>query len=235
MKTDKQIYKIFQTAPEFFFELTGISANTKYRMTSEEVKELSLTMDGLLKPDDPGKLHYVVEFQAQPEKKIFPRIIIETAVLSSANLDRIYQGIIIFLGRNVEREFKPWSTICKIKSTGFNVFYLDELLQNLEQKDATHPLIALFAPLFEKSKIDLANKAPKYYNQIKQAKLVHYQHENLESVFIDWLLIRFAEKTSRRYPPPARDEGELIIFFPASDGLHVELYRFEYPLWHKRY
>ena len=197
MKTDKQIYKIFQTAPEFFFELTGISAESKYRMTSEEVKEINQIMDGLLEPDDPSKLHYVVEFQAQPEKKIFPRIIIETAVLSSANPDRTYQGIVIFLDRSVEREFNPWSAICKIKSTGFHIFYLDELLKNLERKDSTHPLVALFAPLFEKSKMDLANKAPKYYNQIKQAKLVHYKHKNLESVFVDWLLIRFAEKTPK--------------------------------------
>jgi predicted transposase YdaD len=197
MKTDKHIYKIFKTAPELFFELLDITTESKYNMTSEEVKETTRTMDGLLEPTDHSKIHYVVEFQFQPSTDILARIFTEVAILSSCNSDRLYNGVVIFLNRKMERFAAPWSGICKMKGSGFQIFYLDELLEKLEERSPDHPLIALFAPLLEKDEETLVKNANAYYNRIKDSGLNPKQQENLEIVLIDWFMLRFTKKTRK--------------------------------------
>ena len=197
MKTDKQIYKIFETVPSLFFELLDITTESEYSMTSESVKDINCTMDGLFKPDNPDEIHYVFEFQAQPTKDIFQRLFIEVAALSRHNPERIYHGIIIFISRNIDQPTEPWSSICKIEGSGFQVFYLDELLEKLTARSPEHPLLALFAPLFEKDGEALAKKAALYYHQIRNAKLKPQQCGSLEAVLIDWFMLYFTQKSKK--------------------------------------
>ena len=117
MKIDKQIYKIFEIVPSLFFELLNITTESEYNMTSESVKDINCTMDGLFKPDNPDEIHYVFEFQAQPTKDIFQRLFIEVAALSRHNPERIYHGIIIFISRNTDQPTEPRSSICKIEGS----------------------------------------------------------------------------------------------------------------------
>jgi predicted transposase YdaD len=197
MKTYKQIYKIFETVPSLFFELLDITTESEYNMTSESVKDINCTMDGLFKPNNPNEIHYVFEFQAQPTKDIFQRLFIEVAALSRHNPDRVYHGIIIFISRNIDQPTEPWSRICQIEGSGFQVFYLDELLEKLAKRSPEHPLLALFAPLFEKDGEALAKKAAVYYHQIGNAKLKPQQRGSLEAVLIDWFMLYFTKKSKK--------------------------------------
>jgi predicted transposase/invertase (TIGR01784 family) len=75
MKTDSIFYRIFQLAPNTFFELIGNSDSrtATYTFTSQAVKQTSFNIDGIFLP--PPRLHqfpiYFVEAQAYKEEDNF--------------------------------------------------------------------------------------------------------------------------------------------------------------------
>lgn len=72
MKTDSIFYKVFQTAPETFFELIGETdpRTVNYAFGSQEVKQTSFRMDGIFLPPPrlPGFPIFFVEAQAYRDK-----------------------------------------------------------------------------------------------------------------------------------------------------------------------
>ena len=85
IKTDTQLYKLFSELPEYFFDLTGIHYSSKYTLTSETVKEVSRSMDGLMEPDNPDNPYFVVEFQMQRDDTIYYRTVMEMAAIGIKN------------------------------------------------------------------------------------------------------------------------------------------------------
>lgn len=73
MKTDSIFYRIFQTAPNTFFELIGNTdpRTSTYAFGSQEVKQANFTIDGIFLPPlrMPQSPLYFVEAQAYREKK----------------------------------------------------------------------------------------------------------------------------------------------------------------------
>lgn len=104
MKTDKELYRLFSTLPEYFFDLTGIHYPGRYTLTSETIKEFSRSMDGLMKPDtdNQGNPCLVVEFQMQKDEDIYYRIIMEMAAVGKQNKNQTYYGIIIFADKTID-------------------------------------------------------------------------------------------------------------------------------------
>ena len=96
MKTDKQVFLIFQTQPEWLFQLIGKPSPGKCRMRSVTRKALERTTDGLIEPLDPSQDLTISEFQFQLEPKIYLRVIEAMTGAQGDNNMRGVRGIIIF-------------------------------------------------------------------------------------------------------------------------------------------
>ena len=194
MKTDKQFYKLFSELPDYFFDLTEIHHPAQYKFRSETIKEFSRSMDGLMKPDNPNAPHIVVEFQMQKDNDIYYRIVMEMAAVGIKNQQHTYYGIIIFADKKVDPRSEPWSSLFGMNNSALQVFYLDELLKSLKERNPEHPLLVVFQPYLQKDKTKLKKEAGHYYNQIQESNLTAAMKEKLSEIFISWLLIRFRDK-----------------------------------------
>ena len=67
MKTDKQLFKIFEAVPEWLFELTGLPSPGSSTLQSFTVKALERAADGLVVPEAADQPLTVVEFQFQKD------------------------------------------------------------------------------------------------------------------------------------------------------------------------
>ena len=65
MKTDKELYRIFEVAPEWVFELAGLPSPGKSTLRSITVKALERRPDGVVVPEAPDQPLTIVEFQFQ--------------------------------------------------------------------------------------------------------------------------------------------------------------------------
>ena len=63
MKTDKELYMIFEVAPEWVFELAGLPLPSKSTLRSVTVKALDRRADGVVVPEAPNQPLTIVEFQ----------------------------------------------------------------------------------------------------------------------------------------------------------------------------
>ena len=152
-------------------------------------------MDGLIEPDDLTKPHYIVEFQMQKKDDIYGRIIMEMASLGLKNKGLLYHGIIVFADKSVNVKSEPWSSLFESNNPAFQIFYLDKLLNALEEKNPEHPLIFVFQPYLRQDIIELERVASKYYNKIQECGLPENIINSLCDVFVSWMMICF-EKLS---------------------------------------
>ena len=78
MRTDSLFYRLFQTAPEIFFELIGepSTAAIGYEFQSVELKESSFRIDGVLLADE-GRPVYFSEVQFQKDEVLYRRFFAE--------------------------------------------------------------------------------------------------------------------------------------------------------------
>jgi len=181
--------------PEYFFDLTGIHYSTKYTLTSETVKGFSRSMDGLMEPENPDNPYFVVEFQMQKDDTIYYRTVMEMAAIGIKNQHNTYYGIIIFADKTIDSVSEPWSSLFIKNSPALQVFYFDELLKSLKEKEAGHPLVAVFQPYLQKDQLILEKEAVDYYNQIQRCSISEDMKKSLSAVFISWMLIRFKDKS----------------------------------------
>ena len=69
MKTDSLFYRLFETSPETFFLVLGMSADSardmaaRYQYEAIEFKETAHRVDGVFLPKEPGLPLYVCEVQ----------------------------------------------------------------------------------------------------------------------------------------------------------------------------
>jgi hypothetical protein len=96
MNTEKQVFRIFAALPEWIFELTQLESPGACEMRSFTLKELEHLADGLIVPLDPAQPLSVVEFQFQPDKSIYTRMIREMVAAQVEHGMRPVEGIIIF-------------------------------------------------------------------------------------------------------------------------------------------
>ena len=78
MRTDSLFYKLFQAAPEIFFELIGEPAEAAvgYGFQSVELKEVSFRIDGVLLADQERPV-YFSEVQFQRDEALYRRFFAE--------------------------------------------------------------------------------------------------------------------------------------------------------------
>jgi Protein of unknown function (DUF2887) len=155
VKTDKEIYRVFQQCPEIIFEMAGLASPGHCQVTSETVKGLERRLDGIVRPDDLGQPLSVFEIQFQKAPDIYPRIVVEMALVQQHSAMRGVQGIVFFADRSLDPATGPWSTI-------IHRVYLNEALEALELQDASDPVVAVFKPVFESDQTRLEKEAARH-------------------------------------------------------------------------
>ncbi len=151
MKTDKHLYAIFEAKPEWIFELTGLESPGECELISVSLKAIEQGADAVVFPKDPTKKLTVVEFQFRNDPNIYGRIVIEMVLLQQQNQMREVQGIIFFRYPNHDPQTKPWNQV-------IHSFTLREMLESLENRDSTHPLVAVFRPVLLSNEETLEKK-----------------------------------------------------------------------------
>ena len=119
----------------------------------------------------------------------------EMASLGLKNQGLLYHGVIVFADKSVNVQSEPWSSLFESNNPAFQIFYLDKLLNALEEINPEHPLIFVFQPYLRKDKIELERVASKYYNKIQECGLPENVINSLCDVFVSWMMICF-EKLS---------------------------------------
>ncbi len=195
MKTDKEFYKLFSADPKRLFELIGIPAQVDYTMKSITLKDFELRMDGFLESDDKNEPVYFVEFQGYPDETIYHRIIKAMAVYGETHPERPIRGMILFTKESLDPKTKPWYNLTQFKDQGFKVYYFDEMLKKLEEKEMHHPLVSVFKPYLIEDQEVLKEESKKWYVALEDGVLNKRVRDIYCTVFIRWMQERFTKLT----------------------------------------
>jgi predicted transposase YdaD len=190
MKTDKQIFQIFQAQPQWVFLLAGQRSPGECRFESITLKAIESHCDGVLVPDAADEELTVVEVQGYNDVGIYERLVIEMALVQRQNGGRKVQGIILFLDESLDPRTEPWTKVVRSIS-------LRESISQVQQTDPHHPLVAVFSPLLIESEEVLEREAAPCYNWIQASDLTETVRKTLAEVFINWLEQRLSHKGKR--------------------------------------
>ena len=187
MKTDKQLYLIFQARPDWLFELTGLPSPGKCELRSLTVKALERTADGLVVPDAADQKLTLIEFQSQPDPEIYLRMVEEMTAAQRVFKLRDIQGFLFVASPNIDPQTAPWNDVVRS-------FVLRDAVLELARHHPGHPLAAVFQPLLETDDQVLETQAVVYYRAIKTSKLKPKTRTTLLEVFVNWLEQRLPHK-----------------------------------------
>ena len=190
MKTDKELYRIFEVAPEWVFELAGLPSPGKSTLQSVTVKALERRADGVIVPEAPDQPLTIVEFQLQADDTIYRRTVVEMAAVQDAFPGRVVQGVIFFGYNKLDPQTVPWTQVVRS-------YVLPDVLREWERKQPNHPLVAVFKPLLAESEEALQRQAAGYFRAIENSSLGSACKRTLEEVFVSWLEQRFKDKTKK--------------------------------------
>ena len=183
MKSDPQFYKIFNNCPEFFNCFAPIDLGAGYAFTSREYKDLARKCDGVFEAADPRHPTYLVEFQAQPKKDVYPRLFLEMAAYQLENEKRTVRGLIIFPTESEDPKPTGWRDVAGSCGQFFRVLYLDQALADLPDE---HPLKSVFMPFLERDDV-VRRDMNRCYQNLATSKLEGKQKDALIEVFISWI------------------------------------------------
>jgi len=187
MKTDKQIFQIFQAQPQWVFLLAGEPSPGECRFESVTFKAIETHCDGILVPEAVEEKLTVVEIQGYHDAHIYERVAIEMAMVQRQNAGREVQGMIIFLDESLDPKTEPWTRIIRSIS-------LRESIAQIQTAEPHHPLAAVFSPLLIESDEVLEREAGPCYNWIQQSELPPTVRKTLAEVFINLIEQRFSHK-----------------------------------------
>jgi predicted transposase YdaD len=190
MKTDKELYRIFEVAPEWVFQLAGLPSPGKSALQSVTVKALERRADGVIVPEAPDQPLTIVEFQFQADDTIYRRTVVEMAAVQDAFPGWVVQGIIFFGYNKLDPQTAPWTQVVRS-------YVLPDVLREWERKQPNHPLVAVFKPLLAESEEALQRQAAEYFRDITHSSLSAGGKASLEEVFVSWLVQRFKDKTRK--------------------------------------
>jgi predicted transposase/invertase (TIGR01784 family) len=133
MITDPLFYRLFETSPETFFLLLGMSAESaqemaaRYQYQAIEFKETAHRVDGVFLPKESGLPIYFLEVQFYPLPSVFADLLVKVyTYLKQQNPAQPFCGVVLFASRSLEpTDIAPYQPLL---DTGLlRRFYLDEL------------------------------------------------------------------------------------------------------------
>ena len=187
MKTDKELYRIFEVAPEWVFELAGLPSPGKSTLRSVTVKALERRADGVIVPEAPDQPLTIVEFQFQADDTIYRRTVVEMAAVQDAFPGRVVQGVIFFGYNNLD----PQTATEVVRS-----YVLPDVLRNGSENSRNTPWWRFQAASGRKrggAPAASGRVFPGHHAQFVEPGL----QSSLEEVFVSWLVQRFKDKTKK--------------------------------------
>ncbi|HMF15676.1 MAG TPA: Rpn family recombination-promoting nuclease/putative transposase [Gemmataceae bacterium] len=133
MITDPIFYRLFETSPETFFVLLGMSADearkmaARYEYQAIEFKETSHRVDGVFLPKEPYLPLYFLEVQFYALPSIFADLLVKVfTYLKQHNPGQPYCGVVLFASRSLEpAQTAPYQAL--FDAGLIRRFYLDEM------------------------------------------------------------------------------------------------------------
>ena len=133
MKTDPLFYRLFETSPETFFLLLGMSADqaaetaARYEYTAPEFKETSHRVDGVFVPRATGLPVYFLEVQFYPLPNVYAGLLAKVyTYLKRHEPAQSFCGVVLFADRSLEpKELTPYRPL--LDAGLIQRFYLEEM------------------------------------------------------------------------------------------------------------
>jgi predicted transposase/invertase (TIGR01784 family) len=133
MITDPLFYRLFETSPETFFLLLGMTGESardmarRYQYQAIEFKETSHRADGVFLPSEPGLPLYFLEVQFYPLASVFADLLVKAyTYLKQHEPGHAYCGVVLFASRSLEpTELAPYQPL--LEAGLIQRFYLDEM------------------------------------------------------------------------------------------------------------
>src|SRR4051812_48691403 len=133
MITDPIFYRLFETSPETFFILLGMSGDAaqemaaRYQYQAIEFKETSHRVDGVFLPNEPGLPLYFLEVQFYHLPSVFADLLAKAyTYLKQNDPGQAFIGVVLFASRSLEpKEIDPYRPL--LESGLIRRFYLDEM------------------------------------------------------------------------------------------------------------
>src|SRR4029079_4673651 len=109
MITDPLFYRLFETSPETFFLLMGMSVESakamaaRYQFQAIEFKETSHRADGVFLPKEAGLPLYFLEVQFYPLPSVYADLLVKVyTYLKQHDPAQAYGGVVLFADRSLE-------------------------------------------------------------------------------------------------------------------------------------
>jgi predicted transposase/invertase (TIGR01784 family) len=133
MITDPIFYRLFETSPETFFLLLGMSADSardmaaRYQYEALEFKETAHRVDGVFRPRESGLPLYVLQVQFYRLPTVFADLLVKVyTYLKQHDPGQRYCGVVLFGSRSLEpAELEPYQLL--LNAGYIRTFYLDEM------------------------------------------------------------------------------------------------------------
>jgi len=191
MKTDKELYRLFASCPDYLFDCAGIKVVETYQMKSVTFKDFEQRSDGLLESNSDNAPVYIAEFQAYSDNTVYHRLAIEMASYGKENPKKDVRGILVFTTSDIDPKTSPWHELTKSEKGVLKVVYLQDFLDKLEKDYPDHPLVAVSKPWRIEDPDVLKEKAGAWYKNIEKSNLDQKAREDFAEVFTRWMLERF--------------------------------------------
>ena len=133
MVTDPIFYRLFETSPETFFLVLGMSAGSaadmaaRYQYEALEFKETAHRADGIFRPKEPGLPLYFLEVQFYHLPSVFADLLVKAyTYLKQHDPAQEYCGVVLFGSRTLEpAALAPYQPL--LDAGLIRRFYLDEM------------------------------------------------------------------------------------------------------------
>ncbi len=105
MKSDHWFYAIFRDCPWLFFRLMGLTEAqaAEYRFDAIELKEVSLRLDGLFRPERNGEPYYFFEAQLYKDADFYRKWMVKMLLYNLQNrVEGDWRGLVLFGSRGHE-------------------------------------------------------------------------------------------------------------------------------------
>ena len=216
MITDPLFYRLFQTSPETFFLLLGMSSDqardmaARYQYESIEFKATSHRVDGVFLPKEPGLLLYFLEVQFYYLPTVFADLMVKVfTYLKKNDPGQAYCGVVLFASRSLEpKESEPYQE--QIKAGKIRCFYMDEMT---DLPDA--PLGLSILHLIAEAESSAPEKARELILRVK----AEIKNDGLRDDLIDWI------ETVIIYKLPAMTREEIQTMLQAHDIRETRVYK----------
>src|SRR5437660_4352342 len=133
MITDPIFYRLFETSPETFFLILGMSADlakemaARYEYQALEFKETAHRVDGVFRPKEAGLPLYIVEVQFYSLPSVYADVLVKAyTYLKQHDPGQAYCGVVLFANRSFEpEELAPYRPL--LDAGLLRRYYLDEM------------------------------------------------------------------------------------------------------------